>query len=63
MLWGAGYSTFVIYSLVSDKLSTSETFQQILALGFQSLAATIMLWAIVAQVLRGHTFSVALMRY
>ena len=51
------------YSLASDKINTSETYRQILALGFQSLAATIMLWAIVVQVIRGYTFSVALMRY
>lgn len=37
--------------------------KQVLALGFQALAAVIMLWAIILQVIRGYKLASAIERY
>jgi hypothetical protein len=63
LLWLAVYTAYIAYSLATNKLGSSETFHLILTLGCQGLGATIMLWAILLQVIRGYHLASAVGRY
>lgn len=63
IFWGAAYTAYIAYALSTHQLPESQTFQLVLALGCQGIAATILLWAILLQVMRGHYLSSAVGRY
>lgn len=61
-LWLAAYSAFVAY-ILSTKRIEDEPMQLVLALGCQGIGGSILLWAILLQVIRGHHLSTALGKY
>ena len=62
-LWLLVYTIYITYSVMENKFETSRAYQMVLTLGFQGMGATIMIWAILLQIMSGKRLANALGSY